>query len=384
MIVATGAAEYMEYSVVFTTLPVIRLAGERLYITPDREEQFGGEITLWDSNYAGTGGKLVEKSNAQWTDSDRRDSKEAKRSWKISLKNSNGGINMLNLFGQGKDDDWVMNSLYGDDSKVRENLAAQLWNAIASDKQYSLKTPAGEYAEVVCNGEYQGIYSVGRKTDQKYLDLDSDDLLLRDKKYPRGSYVQNNYTILEGYYTEAEVWDIAEPFHSKSDLSVLDADNWVDVNLFENIMYNKGRRSGAEMYYLYKNAGTSPVLEMMPVPEDALLGITWKEENAHFVYDGSFSTAEVKYREEYSLLKQLYPDLDERIAERYRYLRENIFDRDTIYALAEDEYGQLEESGALLRDSRRWNAAQENNGTESLKNHIKARLEYLDVYYGIK
>ncbi len=379
LIIATGEAEYMEYGVVFTTLPVIRMDGEKTYTTSDGEVYFGGDITLWDGNYAGTGGYIVEKSDIQWTDNDQRDLDEAKYSWKVSLENSNGSINMLNLFGLGKDDDWIMNSIYGDDTKVREQLAAKLWNEMAADRNYNLKTPEGAYAEVIFNGEYQGLYSISRKIDQKYLKIDSDDLLLRDKKYPRGSYVQNNYSILEGYYTEEEIWQIVKPFHTQEDMTALNIDSWIDANLFVEIMYNKGKRGYAEMYWLYNSAATRPSIEMMPVGEDALLGVTYRD--GKFVFDSSLASAEVNYRTEYSRLKQLYPDLDGRIAERYRYLRENIFDKETIYSFINHEYQQLEKSGAAHRDAQRWDTAAVNDSTEFLKKYIEERFAYLDEKY---
>ena len=383
LIVATGESEYMEYGVVFTTLPVVRIEGEQLYTMPDTDAYFGGDITVWDSNYAHTGGYIKEKSNAEWMANDLRDTGEEKQTWKLSLHNAKGGINMLNLFGLGKEDDWIINGLDGDPSRVREKLAAHIWNSVSADGGYTLKTPQGEYAEVVYNGEYKGVYAISRKTDQKFLDIDSDDLLLRDKKYPRGSYVQNNYTILDGYYTEEEVWQIVRPFHTKEDLSAVDINSWIDANLIANAVYNKGRRSYTEMYYLFSNGASSPKIEFMPITEDAVFGITHRTKRNIFEFDEGLYTSEVKYTDEYAKLKEIYPDLDERIAERYRYLRGGILSENSIFDFTDSEYSTLQNSGALLREKVRWGISDKNQNAELLKEYIKARFEYLDSYYGI-
>ena len=379
LVVATGAAEYMEYGVVFTTLPVIRLSGAELYTAPDGEKVYGSSMAIWDSNYAGTGGYILEKSNAEWSDNDQRDISEPKHSWKLSLKSADGNVYMLNLFGLGKDDDWVLNSAYGDDSKVREKLAAKLWNDVAVDGQHMLKTPEGEYAEVVCNGEYHGIYVISRKTDQKYLNLDSYDILIRDKKFSRGSYIQNNYSIVEGYYTEEEVWNIVNPVYSKEDLSAVDLNSWIDANLVVNMLYNQGKRNYTEMYYLWESAAIKPSVEYMPITEDGLLGVTCKDKE--FVFDGALSTLQIKYRQEYQTLKSMYPELDDKIAERYRYLRENIFKEDTIFEFIDREYSSIKSSGAVARDAQRWSESENETAAEDLKKYIEARFEYLDSVY---
>ena len=384
LIVSNGSGEYLEYSVVFTTLPVVRIEGEQLYTMPQTGTCFGGEFTVWDSNYAHTGGYIREKSSAEWLENDLRDSGEEKPTWKLSLKNPKGGINMLNLFGLGKDDDWILNGISGDALRVREKLAAHIWNSVSADGGYILKTPQGEYAEVVCNGEYKGIYTISRKTDQKFLDIDSDDLLLRDKKSPRGSYAQNNYTVLDGYYTEDEVWQIVEPFHKQEDLSVININSWIDANIIANAVYNKGRRDYTEMYYLFSNASSKPRVEFMPVTEDAVFGITHRTKRNIYELDESLCTAEVKYTDEYAKLKEIYPDLDERIGERYRYLRGDILSEKNIFDFTDSEYSTLTHSGALLREKVRWDISDKKQNSEELKEYIKARLEYLDTVYSVR
>ena len=381
LIIEDNEGGYSLYSVIFTNLPVVRMNGERQYTDPDGVAVYSGDITIWDTNYAGTGGIITEKSGAEWQDSDRRDMQEAKKSWKISLANSKGGVNMLNLMGQGDDDDWVFNSLYGDSTKLREKLMASLWNGMIETASDTARMPEGEYAEIVCNGEYMGVYAVSRRTDQKYLDLDSDDILLRDKKDRRGSYVQNNYNILHGYYTEYEVWQIADGWHKNQESVVINPDKWIDANIMVNLATANGIRGYNEMYYVWHNADTKPSVDYIPVAEDAVFGIKYRRDSYRYDRDGC--GAEVVYGDEYDSLKQLYPDLDERIAQRYKQLRGGILSEKAVCVLIDNANGQLAQGAALERDAERWNTEKGRDSAEELKEYIKERLEYLDRYYGI-
>lgn len=372
------AGTYSLYSVIFTNLPVVRMSGQRIYTDPDGIGVYSGDITLWDTDYAGTGGAVTEKTSAQWQNSDLRDRWEEKPTWKISLLNENGGAAMLNLMGLGSDDDWVFNSMWGDSTKIREKLMAYLWNGMSADISDTAKIPEGEYAEVICNGEYCGLYAVSRRTDQKYLDLDSDDLLLRDKKDRRGSYVQNNYSIVHGYYTEEQAWQIAEPFHKKENLTMVDVDKWIDANIMSNIVCSNGKRDYTEMYYIWKNASSNPSLKTVPITEDAIFGI--KLRNEKYLFDDDEVCRDIVYRDEYPGLKELYPDLDERIAERYSLLRGGILSEETINAVIDNANSRLARGSALTRDINRWNTENKDDVTD-LKAYIKARLEYMDGCY---
>ena len=380
LIVSAENGEYMQYEVVFTTLPVVNISGQLAYTSPDGEDVHKGSITVWDSNFAGTGGITVEKTAAEWYLDDYRDSSEDKTTWRVSLKADNGGSNMINLMGQGKDDDWIFNGISGDSTQLREKLAASLWNSMDDSLSGREHMAEGEYAEVVYNGRYMGVYLVQRRIDQKYLDLDSNDILLRDKKDRRGSYAQNNYTVRHGYYTEEEIWQIVQPLHSRQDCSVIDIGNWIDVNLFINAVCNKGRLDYTEMYYNWQGVNSGPEVAMIPVLSDSLWGVTF--EDREYYFDENLKNSAVAYRDEYGQLKELYPDLDERIAERYRQLRSTVLSEEYIEKNIAYIQSRIENSGAPARDAQRWEYEKDKD-TEKLCRYICERLAVMDGFYGI-
>ena len=378
LIVDFGSGAYMEYNVIFTILPVVRLTGPLEYVSPDSENIFSGTVTVWDGSYAGTGGNVTKSSGAQWKTDDVRDSDEADETLRISLTES-GGKNMVDFMGMGREDDWVLNSLYGDDSKIREKLAAELWNGMNDSISNKFVQPQGEYAEVVYNGVYKGVYLLQRKADQKHFGLDGDDLLARDKKDRRGSYTQNNYTVLDGYYTEQEATDIIKPFHTLTDVSEVDIENWIDAHLFSNIVCNKGRTDYTEMYYIWQNTSVGRRIRMIPIISDSIFGMTFDKEENSYSFDENLNVSEVVYRREYDALKGAYPDLDKKIAQRYAEIREGVFNEKNIEVIIQELSAGLEASGALLRDKPVWKEDGEN--TALLYEYIYARLEYLDLYY---
>lgn len=370
LVVNNSDEEYTEYGVIFTTFPVIRLEGSVLYKTADMQSEYGGEVTLWDADYVGTGAMVAENSSVQWHNDDVRVKKKNDRNLKLSAVTKDGDSKSIDIMGLGEDDDWLLNSLSADDSKVRKNLATQLWNNMNTNMSANtLVMPDGNYAEVIYNGEYKGVYFVSRKTDRKHLNLDSNDLLLRDKKLRRGSYTKNNYTFLHGYYTEEEVWNMVTPFHTKQDCSMINIDSWIDANLYTNLVWNKGDRDYAEMYYIWYNAGSDGNLYLLPVMENCIFGITSDRED--YKFSKKLSSAKIQLREEYNCIKAVYPDIDSRIKERYIQLRNTVWTADAISGIIDSCTLPLIKSG-VVSESEILSEA------EQLKDYIKARLEYLD------
>ena len=131
------------------------------------------------------------------------------------------------------------------------------------------------------------------------------------------------------------------------------------------------------MYYVWQNAQYNPQVSMIPVSEDSVFGIKWNKDKGKYVFDQTLSQREVECRREYTSLKEIYPELDTMIAERYADLRETSLSDDAIFSTVDALQAQLDTSGAYTRTAG-------DNDVEQLKEYIKARLEYLDLYYNVK
>ncbi len=100
-----------------------------------------------------------------------------KKSLRLRLKKFDKDGNVVkdnkNLLGLRSDDDWILNALYADNTRVRDKLCIDLWKEVgAYDTPYAecYGTDA-TYVEVMINGGYQGLYSLMVPIDKKQLGL---------------------------------------------------------------------------------------------------------------------------------------------------------------------------------------------------------------------
>lgn len=66
------------------------------------------------------------------------------------------------------DDDWILNPMYTDTSKIREALAYKLWDTMNSSGVIASSSRVS-YAEVYLNGEYWGLYGIQERIDRKQV-----------------------------------------------------------------------------------------------------------------------------------------------------------------------------------------------------------------------
>ena len=113
---------------------------------------------------------------------------------------------------------------------------------------------------------------------------------------------------------------------------------------------------------------------------DLALGIGWID--GAFTRSLEVATTKQRYRKEDESLRLIYPDLDEKIAQRYIQLRGSVLDKDSILAQVHTLNSCITESGALARDAQLWGYRCNGEDTaEYLCRYIEARLGYLDGIY---
>ncbi|MBE5870310.1 MAG: hypothetical protein E7294_03465 [Lachnospiraceae bacterium] len=73
------------------------------------------------------------------------------------------------LLGIREDDDWILNSLYADESRVRDKLCMDLWQELGANSNPFGKNfgVSGEFVEVFINDSYQGLYLLTHPIDRK-------------------------------------------------------------------------------------------------------------------------------------------------------------------------------------------------------------------------
>ena len=376
-----GSDKYMQYDLVFTTLPVLRIDGEAIGKNEKGKDICDGEICLWTPDDPETGRYSVKTSDALWHVRGGWSSTLLKTPFKVSLKKHSGENQNLSLVGLGADDDWILNPMNLDDTKLKETLFMDLWNQRANQVDWNENMSAGEYIEVVINQEYWGLFQLQRRIDGKLLSLGPEDILLK-----RGAKLDVNdirlaYEIVHTGLTEEETYALMEDFFRGADGDLPDMDNFLDVNLFfqgasamDNIQKN--------IFYLLRKTEDGYRMYLLPWDTDMSWGTVWRDEAGGFVYDFEASRQNVTLRQEYDWMQTFHPDLNQQMAKRWQELRKDLLTMENVTAILEREQQILDASGAQNRDTQQWGLCY--NGKDSLENlyrSVEARFAWVDEYY---
>ena len=370
--IVNRARQYMQYQVVFTSLPVMTLEGSFYDKDPQSEREiYSGEMALWTPDMQD--GLVFSKLH--WHERGASTSLLPKTSLKLSLKKNNGQNRYLDLLDMGEDDDWILNAINRDDTKIREKLFMDLWNQAAEESsQPPMST--GKYIEVICNGTYEGVYLLQRRVDKKYLDLSPEDSLFKGKQ----TYIDGTKTFYyEQLFGSSQHDSLLQEILSGKNPSAIQPENLIDLNLFLQFSNAYDNLYPKNMYYLLRRQEDFLQLQMIPWDTDISFGM---ELSDIFYYDDSTWNAPPIERPETPFLRSTLPDLDSLTAQRWAELREDLLTQDNIFRIIDTCYETLHRSGALLRDQASWSQQYCGEDTaDGLKDWISRRLTFLDQHY---
>lgn len=376
LLATDGAQGCMRYNVVFTTLPVVALSasggdGENIY----------GMIRAWDP-YNEVGGVTQPiGENARWHLRGYTSQSTAKKSWKISVCKEDGTAQNVNLAGLGSDDDWMLNPMSMDDTRVRENLLMTLWNQIAAQSDWDLQSSSGKYVEVLINGEYRGLYLLQRRVDRKLLGLE-DELLFKGRSSEALDTAMDVYKIVYSplnmalsYEAMSGVWQ---------DVTTWDVNNYVDMCLFIQFGALADNCIHKNMFYLLQAQGDGYVCSMIPWDVDMAFGTTWVD-GVGFQYGGDRMLTYMPKRRGYDDMLALHPELEEQLSTRWFELRQGVFSWENIQSTLQETLQTIYDSGAYEREFQTWKPRYEGQDThEVLEQWIQDRLQWCDEYYANK
>lgn len=379
LLVVSGDSTYMKYNVVFTTLPVLRLDGTVTGQNAEQEELLEGNLCLWTPSDPETGRYSVQSSALQWHLRGYSSANRAKKAWKLSLRDENGLNNDLNFLGMGKDDDWILNALATDDTNLKEKMFMDLWNDWVDRNPWNYKMSTGEYVEVVRNGSYSGVYLLQRRIDRKYYRLTEHDILLKGQNTEVPTTLQNSYQIIYSPMEEEETLQLMEGIRTGSDVSMIQLDNFLDINLFLQYSAAIDNTGYKNTYYLLKWQEDSYKLYMIPWDTDMSWGVTYITD---YAYNYQRSMNAQVLRREYPSMQRNFPDLKMMMSLRWEELRNSTLSEDHVLKLLEEHQTLLQESGAMNRDLACWGWFYKGKDTaENLCQFLQERLLRLDEYY---
>lgn len=151
----------------FTCMPVIHLRGE-----------FGYEMAPANIIFQMPGeGEQELMALAKWRGYSTNDSSKHKRNYKLNFIDKKGDKKDLRFFGLRKDNGWILDAGQTDLFRMRNHIAAKLWDDFATRPYYAEEetevhtSSRGEMVEMFLNDQYQGIYNMCEPVDRKQMQL---------------------------------------------------------------------------------------------------------------------------------------------------------------------------------------------------------------------
>lgn len=369
--------QFRKISVIITTLPVLQLTGSFSHQNEDDRDVFTGDFTIWEGGNGSSHLYITQTSHVHWHIRGNSTSYQAKTPQKLSLKTETGANNDLNLLGLGADDDWILNSLVMDDCKIREKLFMDLWNTHASNTNYNFKMSSGAYVEVIINGEYSGLYLLQRRIDAKYLELEDEDVILKETYY-LASTLKAQYELVTSTTNEESIYSFMEPIYQNTDCSAYTIENVIDVNLYLQLASAYDNFSHKNMYHILQKIDNGYSAFLLPWDTDMSFGLNWVD---GFCYDGLSS--DVLTRIETANLMDGNPLYMDMAKEEWALLRKTVFSESYLMQKIDTLYAEISDSGSLIRDRTLWGTQYGDADTiEQLKLFVTGRLSILDEYYG--
>lgn len=293
-------------------------------------------------------------------------------------------------------EDWALDALYADSSKIRNKLGSEVWNLINNIKNNNLKLNV-MFIELYINNEYQGLYTIKDIVTRKKLNLkqttkNDSSILVKginyipiDWEYGNFNFNSDNYNSLEMKYpNNLDYFSIYWPIflNKLSHYYKTDENNWdnikktFDVNNFLDFKIFSELIVAVDNDYI-KNT----YLVMLDKNSDVMI-IPWDMDLTFGLYFDEYQPLlSVK---NYSLVNQPLNNSNfigdeaylKALKERYFYLRKNGLNKEYIFNLidmyVEDIYY------ASLRDSERWYEYDIIKETNEIKDWVSKRFDYLD------
>lgn len=409
---------YYEFRLVISGMPVISMSTERIeeqeevdaQIDPDKkyygsETLHYGAVSVWNPGI-GSGVYEIFQSNVCYHFKGASTQNFEKKSYSLKLQDYQGGKINASLLGMRSDNSWKLNALNTDVNRIREITASQIWEQFdEADDSVKEPGPRMEYAELVVDGEYKGLYCLVEPVDEKKLELDKNDVLYKvigweapsnediqisvenswKVQYPvRVRYPKNINDYASAWYPMRDYLGI---FYEAPELDYEKALTRVNVNnlcdLFMFTMVTSASDNCFKNTYFAADVSSEDVYAMRQIPWD--LDYTFGNQYSYNVLNN------VRFEQDYRVvyaetslprLKIANPEeIGLPFLERWNTYRESFLRTDAILQLLQQNRQYIMDTGAVAREKERWPEAQVDMDIDYLLDFQTKRMEWLDGFF---
>lgn len=412
---AVSETGYEKYYLKLTGLPVMAFWGTE-QMTESGEILF--EMALYETEHSSD---WVTRSLTTSTLRGNTSLTYEKKSLRLKLKEQTEDGSYVkenkNLLGIRDDDDWILNSLYADNSRIRDKLAMELWQEVgATENPYGYSFGVtGEYVEVIVNEAYAGLYLLTHPIDRKQLGMDKvsaqiaagEEIVERiyKKKYSsawlseyfvgdlpdpnqldyRGGFYVKGDTVLgneeewEPLYDMAVCLEADDATFCKQIGEIADVSNIVDNWLFFQAIAGFDNEN-KNIYYITRQKGTDSYGYFIPWDMNISFGALYSE-NA-FYCEETMKELEtiVAFQPGMRVVELDAGGSHALVAQKWAAWREGAFATDAVYERMDSLMAQLVGSGAMAREKERWPNGNADEDITFMKDFTAKRLAVLDAY----
>lgn len=403
-IAAWNENSYRLYTIELTTLPILCLdSAGTTKAKAIGSEYCNGFLTVFDGDSGN-----VEKLYANFkTHGASSLSLYPKAGYTIKLVDEHSGAEKSkSLLGISENTKFALNSLYEDDSKIRDIVSLALWEQIEAASTGDGTNAAIEITpcEVFLNGEYEGLYGFQEIVGRSSVAADTADenaifkvLFYKIPTLETLVSTEDTWDDIELVYNSLEnpwgnlsevirltYYDTDEAFKNEI-ASYLDLGNCVDYYLYVSFLHAADNTWKNFIFMQSAESGEGARLKILPWDTDQSFGADWSDTAARGVAN-DLSLATSNFAETMSwLLGKLWTcnvdGFNEKSAERWFELRSSVLDEQFLVQYANDVFDEITQSGARARDAARWPDSAVCEDNSFIDSFIRLRLAYLDEFF---
>ena len=402
----------------FTYLPIIQLNGEFGY------EDAPGTILLQQA------GEEPEEMNAiiRWRGASTNQPFKHKRNYRIKFVNKKGKKVNRRLFSLRNDDDWILDAGQADMFRLRNHVAAELWDDFATKPYYATEedkvhtASRGKVVEVFLNDEYVGIYNFCEPIDQKQLGVMKfnpdtgeihggvwkavgwgeatfcdppppyDNTLPEwgnfELKYPKiEDLCPSDYSTL---YNAIEFVVNASKEEFRAEIAdYIDLPVFYDYLLYMNVL-DAFDIAGKNLYWAVYDKQENKKITLAVWDLDDTMGQSFSADPPpHPDYVSYDSWPMLPTRIGLQLLRTNYQNFRWEIGDLYFKYRKDVFSLDSLFSRYQAHYDLINDCGAKQREERRWSGDTDilelkldiADELAYIHDWLEHRLEHLDVFF---
>ncbi|MGN0277908.1 MAG: CotH kinase family protein [Lachnospiraceae bacterium] len=358
--------DYATANLIYSGLPVLSIGTDEDSVTTSYVQ---GEMVLQNPDDRDINGMSVKQSAVLV----KQNENTGTITFKLYKTNYEEERN-LSLLGLGKHTSWKLYPVSDkDDTLVRTVLSSYVWNGVCGNENLQRGM---QFAEVIVDGQYNGLYNLTPKAGKGFLGLGE-----TDRVYECEDILEDGSLIYEviGDEDTSENRAELESYQSMlSDFTTEDLNRFDQDNLINYYIYLQtvcGIQNSQEEYYVIaKKQGEDYFYQRMPEKSNYVWGIY----PSKIGWQSMTATENIMEDAVYDLIAEQDASIEARTTKRWNDLRSDVLSTPVLTQLVYSYEQKLADSGYIIRMDKQDTY---DDSCDILQDMIIKRMDYLDNYY---